>query len=85
MTLRGIDLIVITAIIVGSFAGCYALLLRKLHVMLEDRQSNLADQMGKLDRAIHALETRLAEHQPQAPQDYKEVQGPCEKRGRHLG
>ena len=66
MTLRGIDLIVITVAIVGSFAGCYALLLRKLHVMLEDRQSNLADQKEKHDGAIRALETRLAEHQLQA-------------------
>jgi hypothetical protein len=25
------------------------------------------------------------EHQPQVPQDHTEVQGPCKKRGRHLG
>ncbi len=33
----------------------------------------------------NADEETLAEHQPQISQDHNEVQGPCEKRGRHFG
>jgi hypothetical protein len=66
LTLHGTELIGITAMIVGSLVGCYVLLLRKLHVMLDDRESKLADQMEKLDLAIRALETRIAKHQPQS-------------------
>lgn len=63
MTLHGIDLIAITVMIAGSFAGCYVLLMRKLRAILGDRQMKVADQIGALDDAIRALETRLAEHQ----------------------
>jgi hypothetical protein len=61
MTLHGIDLIAIAAMIAGGFAGCYALLWRRLRMMLVDRQLKAADQIGALDDAIRALEARVAE------------------------
>ena len=66
MTLHGTDLIVIAAMIVAGMAACYGLLLVKLRVILADRQLKLADQLGKLDEAVRAVETRLAQHPVQA-------------------
>ena len=62
MTLDGTDLIAIAAMIAAGFALCYVLLLRKLRAIAVDREMKVADQIGSLDEAICALETRLAEH-----------------------
>jgi len=61
LTLQGIDVIAIAVMIAGGFAACYVLLTRKLHMFVMDRQMKTAEQLGKLDDAIRALETRLAE------------------------
>jgi hypothetical protein len=66
LTLHGTDLIVIAAMIVAGVAACHGLLLMKLRVILADRQMRAADQLGKLDEAIRALETRLAQRPVQA-------------------
>jgi hypothetical protein len=65
LTLHGTDLIAIAAMIACGLAGCYALFLQKLRATLTDRQMKIADQMARLDAAIRALETRLAQHQSQ--------------------
>ena len=62
MTLHWTDLILVLAFVsVGSAAG-YVVLLRKLKQIVAERQLKIADQLGSLDDAIRALETRLAEH-----------------------
>ncbi len=63
MTLHGTDLIVVGVVLVAAVALCYALLLLKVRALLTERQLKIADQIGALDDAIRALETRLAEHQ----------------------
>ena len=65
MTLHGIDLLAIAAMMIGAFAVCYALLLWKLRALIAARQLKIADEIGKLDDAIRTLETRLAERQQQ--------------------
>lgn len=65
MSLHGTDLVAIVALIGVAFAGCYALLLRRMRSALTDRQMKIADQIASLDDAIRALETRLADHQQQ--------------------
>lgn len=62
MTLHATDvsLIVLVAIVAG--AVCYALVIRKLRQIVAERELRTADQLGELDAAIRALETRLAEH-----------------------
>ena len=67
MNLNGPDLIAIAALIVVGLAGCYALFLRKLRATLTDRRMEFADQIGALDNAIRALDTRLAERHLQTP------------------
>jgi hypothetical protein len=62
MTLHGTDLIAIAAMIAGGFAACYVVMMRKLSTIVVERQMKVADQIGALDEAIRALETRLAEH-----------------------
>lgn len=63
MRIPATDLIVIMALLAAGFVACYLLLLRKLRSVITDRQLKLADQLGTLDDAIRALETRLSEHQ----------------------
>jgi len=63
VTLHGSDLIAIAAMLGAGFAVCYALLLWKLRSLVKERQLRVADQIGALDEAIRALETRMAEHQ----------------------
>jgi len=63
VTLSGTDLIEIVAIVIAAFGVSYVLLLSRLKAMLTERQLKIADQLGALDDAIRALETRLAEHQ----------------------
>jgi C4-dicarboxylate-specific signal transduction histidine kinase len=58
----GTDLILILALVAVGFVLCYLLLLRKLRAIVNERQLKMADQLGALDDAIRALETRLAEH-----------------------
>lgn len=65
MTLLGMDLVVMLGVVVVGVAVSYWLLLSRLKEMLTERQLKLADQLGALDDAIRALETRLTEHQAQ--------------------
>ena len=67
MSLNGPDLIAIAVLIAAGLTGCYALFLRKLRAALADHRMEVADQIGALDNAIRALETRLAERQLQTP------------------
>lgn len=55
------DLIWIGLFVVAGCAVCYALLVRKLRQVTAERDLKIADQLGALDAAIQALETRLAE------------------------
>ncbi|MGA9587429.1 MAG: hypothetical protein WBQ95_19010 [Terracidiphilus sp.] len=61
MTLHWTDLILVLAFVAVGCAAGYLLLLRKLKQMVAERQLKIADQLGSLDDAIRALETRLAE------------------------
>ena len=63
MTLHGADLIAIAAMVAVAAAVCYVLLLWKMRAVVTERQLKIADQIGALDEAIRALETRLAKHQ----------------------
>lgn len=56
------DLIWIALLVVAGCAVCYALLVRRLRQVTAERDLKIADQLGALDAAIQALETRLAEH-----------------------
>jgi hypothetical protein len=67
LTLHGLDLIAITAMVFLSVAACYFLLIRNLDAIVADRLMKVADQIGTLDDAVRAVETRLREHQIQAP------------------
>ena len=62
-TLIGTDLIVLLLVVVAGFVASYLLLLSRLKAMMTDRQLKIADQLGALDDAIRALETRLTGHQ----------------------
>lgn len=62
MTLHFTDLIVVLAFVAAGCAAGYLLLLRRLKEIVAERQLKIADQLGSLDDAIRALETRLAEH-----------------------
>ena len=63
MTLSENGLIAVAVVVGGSFAGCCAFLWWRMRSALTDRELKLADQIGRLDDAIRALETRLTEHQ----------------------
>jgi hypothetical protein len=62
VTLHWTDLILILAFVAIAWAAGYVLLLRKLKQIVTERQLKIADQLGSLDDAIRALETRLAEY-----------------------
>ena len=62
MTIHGTELAVILSAIVLGLVIQYLLVLRRVRQMVAERQLTLADQLAKLDDAIRALETRLAEH-----------------------
>ncbi len=62
MTLHWTDLILILALVAAGCATTCLLLLRKIKQIVSERQLKIADQLGSLDDAIRALETRLAEH-----------------------
>jgi hypothetical protein len=55
-------LILTLALVVAGCAVSYLLLLRRISHIVSERHLKIADQLAKLDDAIHALETRLAEH-----------------------
>jgi hypothetical protein len=61
-TLFGTDLIVLLLVAGAGIGACYLLLLNRLKSMMAKQQLKIADQLGALDDAIRALETRLAEH-----------------------
>ena len=63
MTLLGTELILVLMALVIGFAVSYVLLLSRVKAMILERQLRIADQLGALDDAIRALETRLTEHQ----------------------
>jgi hypothetical protein len=62
VTLHWTDLILVLAFVAAGYAAGYLLLLRKLKQIVTERQLKIADQLGSLDDAIRALETRLAEY-----------------------
>lgn len=62
MTLHATDLILIALAVGVGCAASYVFLLRKMRQVSAERDLKIADQLGALDAAIQALETRLAEH-----------------------
>jgi hypothetical protein len=62
VTLHWTDLMFTLAIVAVACVAGYILLLRRLKRIVMERQFAVADQLGKLDEAIRALETRLSEH-----------------------
>ena len=82
MTLRGTDVIAIAVLVTAAAAICYMLLLWRVRILIATRLMNIADQIGRLDEAIRAMETRLAERQPvssaqsqQGPDSRTEIEG----------
>lgn len=69
MTLSVSDLMLIVALVAVASGACYLLLLRRLRLLLAERQLKVAEQLGALNDAIHALETRLAVHAPAVSPD----------------
>jgi F0F1-type ATP synthase membrane subunit b/b' len=67
VNLHATDLFVIALFVVAASAVCYALLVRKLRQVAAARDLKIADQLGALDAAIQALETRLAERRELIP------------------
>ena len=62
MTLHWTDLVLILALVTaGNLAG-NLLLTRRLKQIALERQLKIAEQLGTLDEAIRALETRIAGH-----------------------
>ena len=56
------DLGLMVLIALAGCAACYALVVWKVRQMVTARDLTIADELGALDAAIQALETRLAEH-----------------------
>jgi hypothetical protein len=57
----------IAALVVIGLAVIYLLVLSRVKAMVTERHLKIADQLGALDDAIRALETRLTEHQVKTP------------------
>jgi F0F1-type ATP synthase membrane subunit b/b' len=81
VTLHATDLILIAFLVLAVGAVCYTLLLHKLRQVTAERDRRIADQLGSLDAAIQALETRLAERRENgvertdtAPAEHEEKQ-----------
>lgn len=66
MTLHIPDLILIAAVVAAAGGAAYLFLLRRLRLLLNERHLKIAEELGALNDAIQALETRLAEHHPVA-------------------
>ena len=62
MTLHATDLVLMALFVVVGCAVSYSIFERKLRQFVAERDLKIADQMGALDAAIQALETRLAEY-----------------------
>jgi len=62
MRVNPTDLAWMALFVFAGCAVCYGLLVRKLRQFVTERDLKIADQLGALDAAIQALETRLAEH-----------------------
>lgn len=62
MTLHATDLGLMALVVLVGCGLCYALMVWKLRQLVTSREMKIADQLGALDAAIRALETRLAEH-----------------------
>lgn len=56
------DLGLMVLIALAGCAACYALVVRKVRQIVATRDLRIADELGALDAAIQALETRLAGH-----------------------
>lgn len=63
MAMHGTDLIAIAILVTAGSALGYALVWWRLRAFITERQLKIADEIGALDNAIRAMETRLAEHQ----------------------
>jgi hypothetical protein len=61
VTMHFADLILISIFVAAGCAVSYLLLLRKIRQVVTERDLKIAEQLGTLDDAIRALETRLAE------------------------
>ena len=57
-----VDLMLNVLLIAAGCAVAYLLLLRRIGKIVSARDLKIADQLGSLDDAIRALETRIAEH-----------------------
>ena len=55
------DLGLMVLVALAGCASCYALVVRKVRQIVTARDLTIADELGALDAAIQALETRLAE------------------------
>lgn len=55
------DLGLMLLVALAGCAACYALVVRKVRQIVTARDLTIADELGALDAAIQALETRLAE------------------------
>lgn len=62
MTMHWADLILMLMFVGAGCASSYLLLLRKIRRIVTERDLKIADQVGALDDAIRAIETRLTEH-----------------------
>ena len=66
MAMHVTDLALMVLLVVVGCAAGYGLLVRKLGQIISERDLKIADQLGALDAAIQAIETRLAEHRADA-------------------
>jgi hypothetical protein len=73
LTLHWTDLVLILALVAAGSLGGYLLVVRRLKQIVLERQLKIADQLGTLDEAIRALETRLAEHAVSASPEIRQA------------
>jgi len=73
VALRGTDLIAITLLISAISAMYCVFLWWRVRALISERLLKIADQIGALDNAIRAMETRLAEHPPALPTNSQPV------------
>jgi N-acetylglucosamine kinase-like BadF-type ATPase len=60
--LHATDVGVIVLIAIAGGTTCYLFVIRKMRQIVAERELRIADQLGALDLAIQAIETRLAEY-----------------------
>ena len=73
MTVR--DIVLILSVGAAGLAAMYLLVLRQVRQIVAERQLKLADHLGRLDEAIRAVETRLAE-QRSSPSEVSHISAP---------